>query len=164
VGEKVLLKLQPDKHCTDREFQVGEKVLLKLQPYAQTTVVNRKCPKLAFKFFGPYTVLELIGHATYRLKLPAGSMIHPVFHMSQLKPFTVDFTPVFSKLPTLVDLSQGELQPESIVDRRLVKKGSTVIPQVHIKWIGLPTWEDWYVLIHMFPSVASWDQGGSPTA
>jgi hypothetical protein len=34
------IKVQADKHRTDREFQVGEKVLLNLQPYTQSLVAN----------------------------------------------------------------------------------------------------------------------------
>ena len=47
------MKQQADKNRTERSFQVGEQVLLKLQPYAQSSLVNRPCPKLAFKFFWP---------------------------------------------------------------------------------------------------------------
>jgi hypothetical protein len=45
------MKQLADRHRVDRQFQVGEQVLLKLQPYAQSSVVNRPYPKLAFKFF-----------------------------------------------------------------------------------------------------------------
>ena len=131
------MKLQADKNRTAREFQVGERVLLKLQPYAQSSLVNRPFPKLSFKYFGPYTVLEKIGVATYRLDLPADSLIHPVFHVSQLKPFTPDFSPVFSTLPA-ADLSVTELTPEQVLDRRLVKRGNAAIPQVLVKWRSLP--------------------------
>jgi hypothetical protein len=63
------MKLQADKHRSNREFQVGELVLLKLQLYVQTLVVSRSCPKLAFKYFGPFTVLQSIGYVAYKLDL-----------------------------------------------------------------------------------------------
>lgn len=57
------MKIQSDRHRTNRQFQVGEKVLLKLQPYVQQSVASRPYPKLAFKFFGPFEILEKIGIA-----------------------------------------------------------------------------------------------------
>lgn len=114
------MKLYVDKHRIDREFQVGEQVLLKLQPYAQSSVANRPFPKLAFKYFGPYSVLERICKVAYKLNLPADSMIHLVFHVSQLKPYTAACTPVFKQLPVLSDQGAQVLQPERILDRRLV--------------------------------------------
>jgi hypothetical protein len=61
------MKLHANKNRVDKTFQAGEQVLPKLQLYAQTSVVNRPFPKLTFKFFGPFTVLEKIGVAAYRL-------------------------------------------------------------------------------------------------
>jgi len=125
---------------------VGEKVLLKLQPYVQQSVASRPYPKLAFKFFGPFAVTEHIGATAYRLALPDHSLIHPVFHVSQLKPFTPNYSPVYSELPKLVDLSSQDLEPERVLDRRLVKKGNHTVPQVLVQWSNLPaasaTWED----------------------
>jgi hypothetical protein len=143
-------------------FQVGDQVLLKLQPYAQSSLVNRPFPKLSYKFFDPYKVTEHISSATYRLELPAGSQINLVFHVSQLKPFTSNYAPVYSDLPVLVDFSQEQLMPEAILERKLVKKGNAATPQVRIKWTCLPdlasTWKDWYELVSKFPVVLSWGQ------
>lgn len=86
------MKIQADRNRTHKTFQVGKQVLLKLQPYAQTSMVNRPFPKLAFKYFGPFEVLQRVGMTTYKLKLPEGSQIHLVFHVSQLKPFVADYT------------------------------------------------------------------------
>lgn len=41
------IQAQADKRRKDREFAVGEHVLNKLQPYAQSSLVNRPCAKIA---------------------------------------------------------------------------------------------------------------------
>lgn len=81
------MKTQADKNRSERVFSVGDQVFLKLQPYVQSSLAPRSNQKLAFKFFGPYEIVSRIGACAYELKLPDGCSIHPVFHVSQLKPF-----------------------------------------------------------------------------
>jgi hypothetical protein len=166
------MKLQADRHRSDKEYSVGDKVYLKLQPYAQSSVVNRPCPKLAFKYFGPYTILARVGSRAYKLALPASSEVHLVFHVSQLKEFVPDHTPVFHDLSKMIALDVLDTEPEAILDRRLVKKGSSAIPQGLVKWKNIEpdaaTWEDLSVLRARFPHFRAWGQapasaGGSVT-
>jgi hypothetical protein len=60
-----IMKMQTDKNKTDRQFQIGEQVLLKLRPYAQHSVVKKPYLKLAYKFYGPYTMIDKIGIFLY---------------------------------------------------------------------------------------------------
>jgi hypothetical protein len=160
------MKLMADKKRTDFQFQVGDQVLLKLQPYTQSSVANRPYPKLAYKYFGPYKVLERIGQVAYRLELPDNAMIHPVFHISQLKQFTPDYTPVYETLPVITDLEASAAVPQRVIDRRLVQKGNRAIPQVRVTWKGLPdtvaTWEDYNIIKQRFPRAPAWGQADSP--
>lgn len=79
------MKDQVDKHRSDRVFCIGDWVFLKAQPYAQTSLAVRTNHKLAFRYFGPFQVLDKIGDVAYRLKLPEDCTIHPVVHISQLR-------------------------------------------------------------------------------
>ena len=164
-GAQYKYKQFADQKRSDREFAVGEMVYLRLQPYAQSTVVNRPCHKLALKYFGPYKVLDKVGNAAYRLELPRGSQVHPVFHVSQLKGHVPDHTPVFTSLPVPMDLSVPGVVPEEILDRLLVKKKNTAHLQILVKWAPLPaasaTWEDYDILKLKFPRAPVWVQAGS---
>ncbi|XP_073359938.1 uncharacterized protein [Aegilops tauschii subsp. strangulata] len=145
---------------TERAFQVGEQVLLKLQPYVQKSVASCPCLKLAFKFFGPFSVIARIGPAAYKLELPTDSKIHPVFHVSQLKPFTPNYSPVFSELPVTTDLSTKETIPVEILDRRMMKKGNAPVIQLQVAWDTVPptiTWEDYDVLRRRYPQASIWE-------
>lgn len=159
------IKKQADKNRVDKMFQVGDSVLLKLQPYAQSTVVNRPCPKLSFKFFGPFKILAQIGAVAYRLELPDGCQVHPVFHVSQLKAFNPSYAPTFQAMPPPQALLDSASRPLAILQRRMVQQGNAAAPQVLIQWSNLPedcaTWEDYYVLRQRFPEAAIWEGDGA---
>jgi hypothetical protein len=104
---------------------------LKLQPYAQSAVVN--CPKLSMKYFGSYMILSKIGNVAYKLELPANYQVHPVFHVSRLKPFTADYAPMFQPLELPPQLDLKDLEFETMLDRRLSRKGNAIVPQVLVK-------------------------------
>ena len=117
------MKQQADKRRSDRSFECGDFVYVKLQPYRQTTVVHRKCLKLSAKFFGPYKVLAKVGTTAYKLELPEGSKIHPVFHVSQLKKHIGSHSSQ-SHLPFVDEVGVLVKEPLRILDRRINKRGA----------------------------------------
>lgn len=76
------MKHYADKGRSDGEFIVGDLVYLKLQPADFSG--QQKAPQTK-RYYGPFEITEKTGTLAYRLKLPEGSLIHPVFHVSPLK-------------------------------------------------------------------------------
>ena len=83
------MKKWADKHRLPKEFQVKDLVMVKLLP--QQFKVFRKVYKgLVLKYKGPLRVLKKVGKVSYRLYLPSKLKIHPILHVSMLKPYKAD--------------------------------------------------------------------------
>ena len=133
---KQRMKRQADENRSEREFQPDDWVFLKLQPYVQSSLADRSNQKLAFKYFGPFRIIERIGSVAYKLELPASSSIHPIFHVSQLKK-ALGAHHIIEKLLPPSSVHWSIL--ENILQRRTIIKGSAPVRQGLVKWSHLPS-------------------------
>jgi hypothetical protein len=150
------MKHQADKKRTERCFAVGEWVFVKLRAHRQNSVVTRINAKLAARYFGPYPIVERIGAVAYRLKLPEGARVHPVFHVSLLKKAVGQYQED-NELPDNMAGEQEEMyEPEAILADREIQQNGTTVKQVLVHWKGKPseeaTWEDLILFKSQFPS------------
>lgn len=146
------MKTNADKHRRELVFEIGDMVFLKLRPYRQQSVVKRLYQKLAAKYFGPFEIVARVGVVAYRLKLPQGSKIHDVFHVSQLKP-VIGKDHVVSELPHSFSVNNEiVIEPDIVIDTRYDAEGHL---EALISWTGLPdhenSWERASTLIQQFP-------------
>jgi hypothetical protein len=156
------MKAHADKRRSERSFNVGDFVFLRLQPYVQSSLAPRAHQKLSFKFFGPYKVIAKVGDVAYKLELPPGTSVHPVFHVSLLKP--APSSPP-STVPALPDVDNNLQIPERVLQRRLHPRRAGAVPQLLIKWSGLDedlaTWEDEEAIRQQFPAAPAWGHAAS---
>lgn len=123
-----------DKKRRDVHYEFGDWVFLRLQSYRQKYVIKRFSQKLSNRFYGPFQVTEKLGNVAYRLKLPEGSRIHPVFHVSLLKKWVGDEGIVSVELPPLREDGLLSLIPEKVLRFRDVKHGSKLFTEILVKW------------------------------
>jgi len=156
------MKAVADKRRTERVFAVGDWVFLKMQPYVQSSLATRANPKLAFRYFGPFQVLQRVGGTSYRLQLPESCLIHPVIHVSQLRRAVPPATEVLADLPVSTTTLP---EPVKVLETRLYQRGGDTKAQVLVQWRDQPatlaTWEDQHELLHRFPDAPAWGQAGS---
>jgi hypothetical protein len=76
------MKKQVDQVHFEHQFVEGDQVFLHLQNYKNSSLKAEHYQKLSPKFYGPYTILKLVGPMAYQLALPSHSKIHPIFHVS----------------------------------------------------------------------------------
>lgn len=150
------MKQHTDQKRTEREFQIGDWVYLKLHPYRRKSLIQRPYHKLAPRFYGPFQISAKVGHVAYRLQLPANSKLHPVFHVSLLKPKVDDHTPVSVTLPPFDSSGSVNLVPQRVLDMAVHRKRNRSITKWLIQWAGLPesdsTWEEAHSIMNRFPT------------
>ena len=151
IQEQVLEKLHKAKdymaHVGDKrtrdahEYKPGDLVWLSTKGITMPWDKERPSKKLTAKYYGPFRVVRQTSPVTYELKLPAASNIHPVMHVSLLKP--LKWLGTGHKAPPLPDNDgSGEYEVESILAHRTTKAGKK---KYLVKWKGYTfeecTWE-----------------------
>ena len=90
-----------DLHQTSRNFKPGEKVFLRVKPKRSSLKLG-KYRKLAYRYCGPYEVLQRIGEQSYELALPPHLHVHNVFHVSLLKHYVANLDHVLNHDDTIL--------------------------------------------------------------
>lgn len=126
---------------------------LKLRPYRQKYVARRRNEKLAPKYFGPFEIIQRIGKAAYKLKLPAESSNHPVFHISQLKKVVGNSTVVKQLTPWVSADMKWITKPEEVYATRTneaIGKEEALVAWKHLSEEEA-TWEELDTIEWQFP-------------
>lgn len=149
------IKKYADKQRTEREFQIGDLVYLRMQPYRLTAFGLQHSLKLTMKYYGPFRVMQKVGKVAYKLQLPEGVGIHPVFHVSQLKKHLGPNAIPSPDLPMVGANGKVKTVPILVIETRACPRNQKLVTQWLVQWEGLApedaTWEDADFIKGTFP-------------
>lgn len=148
------MQAQANRKRRDHPFKVGDKVFLAVR---QNQLPPGLSPKLSAKFSGPFPIVAAVGSHAFKLDLPSTVNIHPVFHVSQLKPCVAsDSSTVPTHPPPLYADRRGGIY---IVEDILAKRRYRNSYQYLVKWQGYDasenTWEPLANVKHLDDLVAA---------
>jgi hypothetical protein len=152
------MKKYADLHRTPRQFQLGDMVYLKLQPQRETSLGRGQSLKLSSQYYGPFRVIQKIGHTAYKLLLTDDAKIHNVFHVNQLKKHLGPQAIPNKKLPLVTSECKIKLEPLTVLQRRQIPQQegeyAVLVPQWLVHSEGMTpdeaTWEDAYFIQEIF--------------
>ncbi|GJX89122.1 retrotransposable element Tf2 [Tanacetum coccineum] len=146
-----------NKHISERVFEIGEWVYVKLQPHRQVSVRQGNQHKLSAKYFGPFQIMEKIEVVAYKLHLPVTILIHPIFHVSQLKKSHGQVV-MEGALPNCAEDGRLLVEPVAVLERRLGKVQGKPVMFVLVQWANQgpndATWEVYHEFVARFPQFA----------
>ncbi|KAK3029157.1 hypothetical protein RJ639_039712 [Escallonia herrerae] len=143
------MKKHADKNRRSQEFNVGDKVMVKLLQQDRKFLRGRDS-RLLQKYEGPLTIVKKIGKMAYKVDPPHwwSRQLHPVFHVSILKPFYEDIAD-----PSRGQIKRQGLKPkvagkrvaEAILNDRVIIASRKRHQEYLVKWQGQMdeenTWE-----------------------
>ncbi|KAL9249926.1 STRUBBELIG-RECEPTOR FAMILY 3-like protein [Drosera capensis] len=146
------MKKWADKERRPLEFKEGDLVLVKIISRQYKTVHKG----LVRKYEGSFPITKKVGKISYRLDLPPRLKIHPVFHVSNLKPYHHDEEEpergISKRAPTAAVITSDDKELEEVLAKREVRRSG--IPrhnEYFIKWKNLPMEEaSWYLSGNQF--------------
>jgi hypothetical protein len=103
--------------------------------------------KLKPRWLGPFTISKVVNKASVRLELPPAIRLHPVVHVSQIKPFEED--PRWEQRntpppPIVDDTGNVTYNVEQILAHQVERKTARQRKAGYkylVKWEGYPLWE-----------------------
>jgi transposase InsO family protein len=135
-----------NRHRRDVEYNVGDQVLLNSNHINLASQALRPSKKLQHRFIGPYQVITKVSPVAYKLELPPDLRIHPVFHVSLLRPYQaptkIEHRTLNTPPPPAITIEDHqEYEVEQILDQRTRFRRKEFL----VKWVGYPdydaTWE-----------------------
>jgi hypothetical protein len=130
------IKKNADTHRRELNIKVGYQVLLSSKNIRLRTAGTKK---LLPKFLGPFTVLQKIGKQAYKLDLSTDMpKVHPVFHISLLRPFKPGSNQPPPPVPVLIE-GEPEYEVERILNhrnRKFSNKSKHTKREYLVKWSG----------------------------
>jgi len=129
-------KYYDGKATAQPSIEVGDLVMLN----AKNIHTKRPSKKLSPKLYGPFKMLEKKGSRAYKLEISPRWKLHPVFHVSLLKPSRASNLPNREQPPRDPEEIEGDLEWEV---GRIVK--SEIISYTRkVRGRNKPMTEHWY--------------------